>query len=224
MRRILLIAAASMLAACSSNEDPLPEEATLNLRTPESPPTVEMAPEAGYTLSDEPDEKTVTVQRWDAPDTENYRYYQIIDQTGCRWWMPMPGADDDNGPDPVLGANHRPVCTDRDQEPEGELVEMSEAEAAAEIKAGRAVRADDETIRRIRNEGGEVDSEEDDEEPDPEPSPTPSPRPTATPAPIGRMVVMPNGQIGTTLGGGMVRMQNGRVGYHAGGVAMPVAR
>lgn len=210
MNRMLLLATAMLLCSCDSNDDPLSNEKTLNLRTPESPPTVKAEdirmPDAEKV---EKPVDMVTVLRWSRPNTDEYRYYQIVDQTGCRWWMPMPGAEDDDGPDPVLGRNHRPACSDRGQEPDGELVEMEKEEAAAEIKAGRAVSVDQETLRRMR---------EDEDQSDDDPAPTPSPKPSPTPNAIGRTILMPNGQMATTLGGGMVRMRNGSVAYHPGSI------
>lgn len=138
--RVSVILLCVAFGACSSHrktedKSPAPDESSVPYYRADPSP----ADGDGSAETDEATEPQVTIQRWDQPDLSEYRYVQVVDQTGCRWWTELfPGTDQD-GPYPVLGKDHRPVCTDRSQEPDGTMESLDKSEADELVAAGKAV-------------------------------------------------------------------------------------
>lgn len=224
MRWILLLATASLMTGCGSKPDP--DAVTLNMREvgASEPSPVYPRPDATVNEAeeDEPETATITVEKWSAPDLEHVRYTQVEDQTGCRWWMPFPGSEDEDGPDPVLGKDHRPMCRDKSQEPDAEILDMDEDEALKEIAAGTAVRASKAALERREN--GDDPEQEESISPAPDPTPTPSPTPSRTTSTAGQPLLTTRGRMATSMGNGLAMTHDGRLAIQMGGMAVPTRR
>jgi hypothetical protein len=230
MNRLSPLIAALLLCACGSKPDP--DAATLNMRDvpiEESGMYPRLSNGAEESVEEaEPEKPQIALEKWSQPDLEHVRYQKVEDQAGCQWWMPFPGSEDEDGPDPVLGRDHRPICRDSYQEPDAEIVYLDEEEAAKEIAAGTAVKATAAALKRA--EGGdeeETAAEEGDEdaEPEPEAAPTSSPTPkpiASTGTHMGQPLITTRGGMATSMGSGLAMTSNGKLAIQMGGMAMPI--
>ena len=229
MNRLTPLIAVLLLCACGSKPDP--DAATLDMRDSSIEdsgmyPRLSNAAEEPETEA-EPEKPQIALEKWSQPDLEHVRYQKVEDQAGCQWWMPFPGSEDEDGPDPVLGRDHRPICRDSYQEPDAEIVYLDEDEAAKEIAAGTAVKATAAALKRAEEgdeeETDEAAAEEAEPEPDPTPTPTPTPKPVAsTGSRIGQPLITTRGGMATSMGNGLAMTSNGRLALQVGGMAVPV--
>lgn len=230
MKRIASLLALALLCSCGSKPDP--DAVTLNMRDvaiedsdmyPRYSNDVDAAAEP-----EEPEKPQIAVEKWTQPDLEHVRYQKIEDQAGCKWWMPFPGSEDEDGPDPVLGANHRPICRDSFQEPDSEISYLDEDEAAKEIAAGTAVKATAAALKRA--EGGDDDEAAEESEPETTPEdqpaeemPEPAPKTVTSTGPkAGQPLITSRGGMATSMGNGLAMTSKGKLAIQVGGMAIPV--